>query len=864
MKLTKHAVSTRSIIHLILTLAMAGTVAAGTITVTSTADNGPGSLRQAISDATAGDTINFSLPAGSTITLTSDELVIDKDLAVEGPGANQLTIARSGSAADFRVMRCGSNTNVTISGVTISNGRGQGGGGILSQGATLTLTDSTITGNSAIDYGGTVSGGGIYNGDGTLRIVHSTIAGNSATNTGGGIANFASLFVTGSTISGNSANVGGGINSTRAVEITRSTISGNSATYSGGSDGGGGIRSVNTVNVTNSTIVGNTTGGIGGGILNVGTFRARNTIIAGNTAASLGPDVRGDFTSDGYVLIGNTSGNSISGTTTGNQLNVDPKLGPLQDNGGPTRTHAPLSGSPVIEAGDSGGANADQRGLVRPVDSPAIANVSDGADIGAFEVQPDQLPGCANIDTVVRTANDSGAGSLRAVIANVCAGSTITFADDLRGQIITLISGQLTINKGLTISGPGANQLIISRDAAASTPKFRIFHVVGNVQVAISGLTIGHGDAAGESGGGLFNPSGTVLLTGVDIAFNKSAGGGGVSNGGSITILRSSIAGNSAPGGGGLAGFGTFTIRDSTISGNRALTSIAIGGGIYVGGTVDLVNCTVAENEAGEGGGIFNSGIISGTVRVRNTIIALNSAPSGPDYKGTLISGGFNLIGNSSGTTVSPVQFSDQIGTPGSPIDPLLGPAKLNGGPTFTHALQPGSPAIDKGLSSGSSTDQRGSVRPADQSGIANVPGGDGADIGAFEVPLPAPPPTPTPTATPAPTATPVPTATPLPTATPVPTATPAPNRFANISTRLRVETGENVLIGGFIVTGAEPKRIIVRALGPSLVERGVLEDRLANPVLELYRGEELIASNDNWQEAPNAAGDHRQHHRAA
>src|SRR5205814_134106 len=107
--------------------------------------------------------------------------------------------------------------------------------------------------------------------------------------------------------------------------------------------------------------------------------------------------------------------------------------------------------------------------------------------------------------------------------------------------------------------------------------------------------------------------------------------------------------------------------------------------------------------------------------------------------------------------------------------------------------------------------------------------GGDNTDIGAFELQTAAPTPTPTPTATPPPGAT--PTATP--TATPVTT-------LANISTRLRVETGDNVLIGGFIITGTQPKKVIVRGIGTSLP----LADRLANPTLELHGPNGLIEAN--------------------
>lgn len=89
------------------------------------------------------------------------------------------------------------------------------------------------------------------------------------------------------------------------------------------------------------------------------------------------------------------------------------------------------------------------------------------------------------------------------------------------------------------------------------------------------------------------------------------------------------------------------------------------------------------------------------------------------------------------------------------------------------------------------------------------------------------------------------------PTASPTPTPAPIPGRFGNTSTRLRVETGDHALIGGFIVTGVQPKKVIVRAIGPSLSGVGV-HDALVNPTLELHGPSGLIASNDNWMDSPN------------
>ncbi len=232
-------------------------------------------------------------------------------------------------------------------------------------------------------------------------------------------------------------------------------------------------------------------------------------------------------------------------------------------------------------------------------------------------------------------------------------------------------------------------------------------------------------------------------------------------------------------------------------------------------------------------GGISNQG--AGLVRARNTIIAKNTIPSRPwDFSGTLTSEGYNLIGDTQNGTITGTTTGNQLD-----VDPMLGPLQDNGGSTFTHALLSGSTAIDGGQSTGSNTDQRGFPRPVDDPSIPNPTGGDGSDIGAFEVQtLITPTPTPTPT--------------PSPTATPSPTPTPA--RSLNISTRARVQTGDDVMIGGFIVTGNAPKRVILRAIGPSLQGFG-LPGVLADPMLELHGPNgSLIASNDNWRENPEQA----------
>ena len=142
--------------------------------VTTTADNGPGSLRQAIVNATPGETLTFAV--SGSITLTSGELLITTNLTITGPGASQLTVQRSTAAGtpDFRIFDIRSGT-VTISGLTLNNGRSDSGGGILNQArADLTLHDLVISGNAA-----TNAAGGIKN-VGTLTLDRAIISGNSA------------------------------------------------------------------------------------------------------------------------------------------------------------------------------------------------------------------------------------------------------------------------------------------------------------------------------------------------------------------------------------------------------------------------------------------------------------------------------------------------------------------------------------------------------------------------------------------------------------------------------------------------------------------------------------------------------------
>jgi hypothetical protein len=314
----------------------------------------------------------------------------------------------------------GNSATATITRSTISNNTALAGGGIQLEGSseTLILRTSNVTGNKVFDPAGSlVDGGGIDDSGGsdTVRIVQSTIDGNSAVGSGmgaaqgGGIADEGSdsYRIRRSTISNNTVSTengdagAGGFTDEGGSNVTirNSTFSGNRTSSTMHElTGAGGIQSDadGTFQLSNVTIAGNT--GLGGGLTNASSssITIRNTLIAKNRNETLSPQDcatlgAGTITSAGYNLIQKTTGCTITGTTTGNKTGVNPNIGPLQDNGGPTLTRALLPGSPAIDAGNPSGCkdengtplSTDQRGRDRTIDGDG--NGSAICDIGAFE-----------------------------------------------------------------------------------------------------------------------------------------------------------------------------------------------------------------------------------------------------------------------------------------------------------------------------------------------------------------------------------------------------------------------------------------------------------------------------------------------
>jgi predicted outer membrane repeat protein len=361
-------------------------------------------LRDAIISAGPGYTID--IPEG-TYLLTNGGLIIDKDLTLIGAGVGKTIIQAAMSSEDetMSVLRVPSGGRVAIMNMTVRGGKAVWGGGIYNHGE-LTLTDIEVTGNVAEIQGGGIfnlaggtltmtgtmvsgnvarHGGGIFN-DATITVGSSTLTGNNARyGKGGGLHNGEGgiAYLTGSTVSGNKSRFGGGgIYSRSELSLVNTIVSGNSA----GTDGGGVFNWDASLSITNSTVSHNDAVDEGGGVYNVqyGMMTLANSIIAMNVSRK-GPDC---FTSAnaarslGHNLVSSDllcHFEAGEGDLVGTADNlIDPLLGILQDNGGPTWTHALLIGSPAIDAGDDDNARPyDQRGVVRPQGA--------ASDIGAFE-----------------------------------------------------------------------------------------------------------------------------------------------------------------------------------------------------------------------------------------------------------------------------------------------------------------------------------------------------------------------------------------------------------------------------------------------------------------------------------------------
>jgi hypothetical protein len=349
------------------------------IIVTTTAASGTGSLDAAITQAntTPGDDqISFNLTGTSpyTITLASAALPTITGgaagtLTINGLGATSLTISGNNGIGNrnFNIFNIAGGGNLTISGVTVSGAqKTSGNGGAFNNAGTLTVTNSTISGNSAI------FGSGIYNSGGTLTVTNSTISGNFTSSSfgggGGGIANSGSgiVTVTNSTLSGNTAYIGGGINNSGNLTVTNSTLSGNATSSSNGGGGGINNNTGGTLNVSNSTFSGNFAYRFGGAIYNRGTgiLTVTNSTLSGNTATITG----GGIDNVGTLTVTNSTLSSNTAFNGGAIYNRSSRT--------VTVTNSTLSGNTAN--GSGGGIN--NSGSTLTVTNTIIANSIRGGD----------------------------------------------------------------------------------------------------------------------------------------------------------------------------------------------------------------------------------------------------------------------------------------------------------------------------------------------------------------------------------------------------------------------------------------------------------------------------------------------------
>jgi CSLREA domain-containing protein len=725
------------------------------ITVNTLEDQNDGSgvngwsLRDALIAASNGETIEFDPSlAGGTIELTNGALNVNRDVTIEGSGADQLTIDAQGATNVFYVFQNSSETpNVAIKGLTLTGASGVGVRA--AQPATLNLQGVEIVGNS---------GGGVeaYQG---FAMTDSLVA----ENTGG-----PAIYLRYGTFS-----------------ITNTTVSNNtSPTKSAGIVTGYGTLTLKNVTVTENTADINNiyTGQASGGLYTESYtgIIAYNTIATGNRAMEGGVPVAADVyesTPSSGNIYGNYNliGEHFGGFTGSNNIfSTNPaavKLAPLGDYGGSTRTHALLPGSLALNAGNDTyavGITNDQRGYDRTVGT---------VDIGAFESQKSLF----EVDTLVdENDGDYGPGdrSLREAInlAGLTAGNdTITFAPGLGNALelqsaLLLGSSSQPIQGNITIEGPGADLLALDANGASRVIDFTYNPNYYNLTVRGLGLTGASGVALQREGGDnvdvildevkvfgngagvAFAYGGNLTLTKTEIADNAGIGVS-FAYASSLTMTGSTVAENR--GGGVTIGYATAAITNSTISSNES--SGPVPGLSLAFGSTTLTNVTIADNRAdanNSSGASTATGGISvssyATLTMHNTIVARNWA--GADDGSALPSdikrasnatiaaaSSHNLIGYdpdlANGLNNDPTVKHNMVGgESGAPaVDPRLSLLADFGGPSRTHALLNESPALDAGSDNfGGDFDQRLHARPFDAQGTVNTSSFT-TDIGAFE-----------------------------------------------------------------------------------------------------------------------------------
>lgn len=553
-------------------------VRAATYTVNTNLDEEDGScsdgdcsLRDAIQIAASGDTIDFDTSlAGQTITLTIDQLTVDKDLTIDG-SALSTPLRISGNNAR-RVFYISGDVDVILSHLDIISG----------------------TADSA-------SGGGIYN-EGTLTITNCSIAGNSASyNNGGGIYNSGVLLVYTSTLTGNTGDYGGAIRNDNILDVFNSTFIDNSAQWGGAVD-----NYVGEMVITNSAFYSNTATNNGGAITSGAPLTVTNSTFTGNSALSGGAIENHEFASltiEDSEFYSNTATNSGGGI-----INYDGTLeisnsrfqgNSAQDGGGVSNqailliTNTDFSGNTVTL---EGGGIANYTSGVTTVVSSTISGNSASSDAAGYGggIENYGALSVENSRFVANTAHYNG-GAIESWDGSLILTNTTFISNNANvgGAIVnnwfnTMTVTLSTFQENWANSGGG---IYNDNNSVLSVVESNFYT-----------------NTAADLGGGIYN-SATLTVTNSTFDSNASAGGGGLYNNSRLWVYNSTLASNVADGdGGGLINdaSGTLTLSNSTLNNNSA---VAIGGGVRNLGELEYLNTIIANSP--NGGDCFNTGTIS-------------------------------------------------------------------------------------------------------------------------------------------------------------------------------------------------------------------------------------------------------------
>lgn len=686
-----------------------------TLAVTKLADTNDGvcdsdcSLREAIAAATPGQEVVFATPffdAPRTIFLNA-ELVVDRNLAISGPGAHRLTVSATNRSRVFRV----TGARVSLAGMRIADGVGNDAGCVSAQGSDLVLHRVEVSNCRALGASSFGAGGVYQAGSGSLLLSESSVTGNQGLglSSAGGVAVDGTSRILRSTISGNVivstfANTAAGLGSTFAnLSVVDSTITGNIVR---GSSQAAGIAQVSSgrISISNSAVAGNVGGNADIVLFNVSTLA-----------------------SGGYNAIGRIGSLAANFNQPGDQVGtagspLDPGLSPLSHHGGTVPVHVPLPGSPLLDKGKSFRLG-DVRGV--PVVDLTVAPAAGGndADIGAVELSP----------ILVENLSFNDPGSLRQALLNAPAAPAVTdilFDPALTVTPATLRFGtQISVDRNVSIHGPGAQRLTLNGGRQA-----RVLTVSPNRLVSISGLTLADGNANLRDNAPPNPGEGGVVF---------------VSAGSHLSIIDSVISGGRSNAGSAIGNRGALVLRGSTLTGNAgSVNNSAVLGSLS--NSTALIELSTISNNRGNALGLeqASASVLRSTIHANagNSSVDAFISPifvfsciiagqrSGNDFsansEGRVISGGYNYVGDRGAVTAFS-QTGDQAGTSAVPLDPRLSTLSVYFGQVPVHMPLANSLfVIDKGL--GRIRDQRGFAL-FDAPSFTAASGGDNSDIGATE-----------------------------------------------------------------------------------------------------------------------------------